>query len=50
MSAGTSKSSVELFADLGIDVTNEKFWSESTQSTARLLEETKQLAKKLGKI
>ena len=50
MSAGSSKSSVELFSELGIDITNPSFWSDSVESTQRLLEETIDLAKKLGKI
>jgi oligoendopeptidase F len=50
MSAGSSKAPVELFSNLGIDVKNSKFWSESVQSTGKLLEEAKLLAKKLGKI
>jgi len=50
MSAGSSKSPAELFSKLGIDVGNPKFWSESVQSTGKLLEEAKLLAKKLGKI
>ncbi len=50
MSAGSSKSPVDLFADLGVDIHNKQFWSESVQSTQKLLEETIALAKKLGKI
>jgi oligoendopeptidase F len=50
MSAGSSKAPAELFSNLGIDVSNPKFWSESVQSTGKLLEEAKLLAKKLGKL
>ena len=50
LSAGLSDSPRNIFAGLGIDITDEKFWSEGLDEVNRLLKETEKLAKKLGKI
>ncbi len=50
MSAGTSKSTKQIFADIGIDITNKMFWHKGLDEVAKLLQETEALAKKLGKI
>ncbi|MCA9391980.1 M3 family oligoendopeptidase [candidate division WWE3 bacterium] len=50
MRAGTSRSPVEIFADLGIDILDKQFWLDGINQTQSLLKETEQLAKELGKI
>ena len=50
LSAGTSDSPKNIFAKMGIDITDESFWESGLDEISQLLEETKTLAKKLGKI
>jgi oligoendopeptidase F len=50
LSAGASKSPKDLFADMGIDITDTAFWKQGLESIRVHLEETRELAKKLGKI
>ncbi|MBI2046117.1 MAG: M3 family oligoendopeptidase [Parcubacteria group bacterium] len=50
LSSGTSDSPKNIFAKMGIDITDETFWETGLGEVSRLLEETKALAKKLGKI
>ena len=50
LSAGTSASPREIFAELGIDITDARFWETGLETTQKLLEETEALAKKLGKV
>ncbi|MBI5005176.1 MAG: M3 family oligoendopeptidase [Candidatus Lloydbacteria bacterium] len=50
LSAGTSDSPKNIFAKMGIDITDESFWETGLGEVSRLLEETKALAKKLGKM
>ncbi len=47
---GTSKSPVDLFANMGIDISTPDFWRAGLKEVERLLDETEALAKKLGKI
>lgn len=50
LATGTSKSPKEIFENLGIDITDEKFWDKGMDEVENLLKETEELAKKLGKI
>ncbi|TAK89600.1 hypothetical protein EPO04_00630 [Patescibacteria group bacterium] len=50
LSAGSSKSPKEIFADMGIDITDKAFWQEGLKEIEQQLDETEKLAKKLGKI
>ena len=50
LSAGTSDSPKNIFAKLGIDITNKGFWDSGIKEIEELLSETEKLAKKLGKI
>ena len=50
LSTGLSKSPKELFADLGIDITDKTFWNKGLGEIEELVKETERLAKKLGKI
>ncbi len=50
LSAGSSASPKDIFKNLGIDITSEKFWEDGLKDIDNLLQETTQLAKKLGKI
>lgn len=50
LSAGTSESPKQIFANLGIDITDKKFWKEGLGEIEKLLTETEKLAKKLKKI
>jgi oligoendopeptidase F len=50
LSTGTSKSPKDIFAEMGIDITDAKFWHEGLDEIEALLNETEALAKKLGKI
>lgn len=47
---GLSKSPVDLFADMGIDISTPDFWITGLKQVEVLLGETESLAKKLGKI
>ncbi len=49
-SAGNSKSPQELFASIGFDITDKRFWNEGLDEFERLLSETEELARKMGKI
>jgi oligoendopeptidase F len=48
--AGASASPREIFARVGIDIGREQFWIDGVAEVAELLAETKELAKKLGKV
>lgn len=50
LSAGRSKSPKDIFADMGVDITNKAFWQEGLKEIEKQLDETEALAKKLGKI
>lgn len=50
LSAGSSKSPADTFADLGIDITDTAFWELGLQQIEKQLDEAEKLAKKLGKI
>lgn len=50
LSAGSSKSPQTLFADMGIDITDTAFWRKGLDAVREHLEETRELAKQLGKI
>ena len=48
--AGTSDSPKNIFAKLGVDITDQHFWQIGLAEIESLLKETEKLAKKLGKI
>ena len=50
LEAGSSKSPRDIFNEMGIDITDKKFWSEGLKKVDLLLDEAEELAKKLGKI
>ena len=50
LSSGLSESPKDIFKHMGIDITKKEFWEEGIGEIERLLEETKTLAKKLGKL
>lgn len=50
LSAGTSESPKDIFMKLGIDITQKAFWDKGIDEIEALLDETEELAKKLGKI
>lgn len=50
LAAGISKSPKNIFLDMKIDISDESFWVNGIKEISNLLEETKKLAKKLGKI
>lgn len=50
LSTGSSKSPVDTFADLGIDITDTKFWESGLKEIEKQLDEADKLARKLGKI
>jgi oligoendopeptidase F len=50
LSAGASKSPQDLFADMGIDITDTAFWKQGLESIRMHLEETRELAKRMGKM
>jgi oligoendopeptidase F len=50
LSAGLSESPRDIFARLGIDITDQKFWEKGLDEVDTLLRETAQLAARLGKI
>ena len=50
LSAGNSDSPKNIFLNLGIDISDPKFWNSGLKEIESLLNETEVLAKKLGKI
>ncbi len=50
LSAGLSDSPKNIFKKLGIDITDSGFWNRGLDEVEKLLQETTELAKKLGKI
>lgn len=50
LSAGSSASPKDIFAKLGIDITDPKFWQTGLEETNDLLDEAEKLARNLGKI
>lgn len=48
LSAGLSDSPKNIFANLGVDITDPKFWLKGLDETDKLLKETENLAKELG--
>ena len=50
LSAGLSESPKNIFAKLGIDISDKKFWEKGISEVDHLLTETEKLAKKLNKI
>ena len=50
LSVGLSDSPKNIFAKLGIDITDKKFWEKGISEVSKLLSETEILAKKLKKI
>ncbi len=50
LSAGASKSPKEIFSKCGIDITKKEFWISGLSEVENLLNETEELAEKLGKI
>jgi len=50
LSAGTSASPKEIFSRMDIDISNPQFWNEGIGEVKQLLEDTEELAKRLGKI
>ncbi len=50
LSAGLSDSPRNIFAKLGIDITDRQFWNKGLNEVENLLQETAVLAKKMGKI
>lgn len=50
LAAGTSKSPKDIFMELGIDITQRRFWDQGLAEIEETLKETEKLAKKLGKI
>jgi oligoendopeptidase F len=50
LSAGTSDSPQNIFAKLGIDITQASFWQQGIDEVRTLLDQTRELATKLGKI
>ena len=50
LSAGTSESPKNIFKNLGIDITDKKFWEKGLKEIEILLSETQKLAKRLKKI
>lgn len=49
LTAGVSESPKDIFAKLGIDITDSEFWQKGLEEVEALLAETEQLARKLGK-
>ncbi len=47
---GVGPARSDIFAKLGVDITNKKFWEKGIKEVDALLSETEKLAKKLGKI
>lgn len=50
LSAGLSKSPKEIFSEMDIDITKKEFWEKGLKEIENLLNETEELARKLGKI
>lgn len=50
LAAGASDSPENIFAKLGINLRDEKFWNQSLEEIESLLKDTQHLAKRLGKI
>ncbi len=50
LAAGRSKSPKDIFAEMGIDITDKAFWDAGLDEIENLMNETEALAKKLGKI
>jgi oligoendopeptidase F len=50
LSAGLSDSPKNIFLNLGIDITDKRFWNKGLDEVSMLLYDTKRLAQKLGKI
>lgn len=50
LSAGLSDSPKNIFRKLGVDITDRKFWDKGLDEIEKLLHETKELAKRMGKI
>jgi oligoendopeptidase F len=50
LSAGLSESPKNIFGRLGIDIVDKRFWDRGLDEVEKLLDETEQLAKKMGKI
>jgi oligoendopeptidase F len=50
LSTGLSESPKDTFLKLGIDITKKEFWEEGINEVEKTLQETEELAKKLGKI
>lgn len=50
LSAGISKSPKDVFLGMNIDIADGEFWNKGVEEIKKLLEETKKLAIKLGKI
>lgn len=50
LAAGTSNSPKNIFASLGIDITDQKFWNQGLNEVEDLLKAAEALAKKLGKL
>ncbi|MCK9420798.1 MAG: M3 family oligoendopeptidase [Nitrospirae bacterium] len=50
LSAGLSDSPKNIFNRLGIDISDKRFWNKGLDEVENLLDETEQLAKRLGKI
>ena len=50
LSAGTSEAPKDIFMKMGIDITKKEFWENGLDEIEGLLNETEELARKLGKI
>lgn len=50
LSAGASDSPARIFKNIGIDIARKNFWDESLDEVEKLLEDTINLARKIGKI
>lgn len=50
LSKGGEMSPLDIFKSLGLDVTTKEFWNKGIAKVEKLLDETEELAKKLGKI
>jgi oligoendopeptidase F len=50
LATGLAKSPKDMFADMGIDISDESFWKEGLHQIDQQLVEAERLAKDLGKI
>ena len=50
LSTGSSDSPKNIFAELGVDITDKKFWEKGISEVESLLSKTEKLGKRLGKI